>query len=279
MIPEEAKQKFSRDGWCVVPDVLTPAEAQYARERLWLAAEENRRRGIATSHPIVDPNEQNVRILNLMDVDPLFRTLIRHPVALELAGMALGSDIMISSFNSNIARPGARSMKVHSDQGLVVPGPWMEPWCINVIWCFSDVRKENGGTLYLPGSHRYQTKGEVPADAMDRMVAFEATAGSLVAMDGRMWHTSGANITEDEDRLIAFGFYSRSFLRPQWDPYSIFSAKTLAGLDHEMRVLLGLEGVGNLALSSQIYRDEALAAGVVQGPMRQNTDPALETAG
>lgn len=34
-------------------------------------------------------------------------------------------------------------------------------------------------------------------------------------MEGRLWHTSGGNITEDEDRALMFGYYTPDFIRPQ----------------------------------------------------------------
>jgi len=35
------------------------------------------------------------------------------------------------------------------------------------------------------------------------MIPFEAKAGSIVVMEGRLWHTSGANITS---RILFFHF-------------------------------------------------------------------------
>ena len=55
----------------------------------------------------------------------------------------------------------------------------------------------------------------MPADVKDQLRPFEAKVGSAVAMDGRLWHTSGANITAGEERALLFGYYSKAFLRPQ----------------------------------------------------------------
>ena len=74
-----------------------------------------------------------------------------------------------------------------------------------MIWCLTDVHPDNGATLHIPGSHRYQTLADVPTDPMAQMVPFEAPAGSIMVMEGRVWHTSGANVTADEDRALLFG--------------------------------------------------------------------------
>ena len=131
-----------------------------------------------------------MRVFNLLDLDRVFVDLISHPVALEIAGHMLNDDVIVSNFTANIAKPGSESMVIHSDLGIVLPEPWHAPWSLNVIWCLDDVRGENGGTLFMPGSHHYQRRADVPADIAQQMVPFEAKAGSVVAMDGRLWHTS-----------------------------------------------------------------------------------------
>src|SRR5947209_5625429 len=229
-----AKIRLADEGWCVLEDVLSLAEAEEALERLWRAAEESRRRGLDTYMPVLDPNDANVRVFNLIDIDPVFRDLIARPLALDLVETLLGPDFLISNFTANIARPGARSMSLHSDQALVVPEPWLEPWSMNIIWCLTEVRAENGATLFIPGSHRLRRRAELGENPVARLVPFSAPAGSIIAMDGRVWHTSGANITKDEDRALLFGYYSRSFLRPQVNFNAMLSAETQATLDPKL---------------------------------------------
>ena len=75
----DATRRLREDGWCVVPDVLTPAEhLRQALDRLWAAAAESERRGVSTYMPALDPNASNVRVFNLLDIDPLFRALFQH---------------------------------------------------------------------------------------------------------------------------------------------------------------------------------------------------------
>ena len=240
-----AKAQLREEGWCVVPDVLDPADARTALDRLWAAAEESRRRGVPTFMPVLDPNDSNVRVFFLMELDRLFRELIQHPTALALVQSLLGPEFLISNFTANIARPGSRSMGLHSDQSLVVPEPWVQPWALNIIWCLTDVTFENGATLFIPGSHRWTSRAEVPADADRQLRPFEAKAGAVIAMEGRIWHTSGANITEDEDRALLFGYYTAPFLRPQVNWNAGLSPETQAGLSPDMRRWLGLEVTAN----------------------------------
>lgn len=247
---QEAKRQLLEDGWCAIPDVLLPAEADQALERLWAAADEYRRRGRDTHIPGLDPNAANVRVFELLDLDPLFRDLIRAPLALDLVSALLGPDFLISNFTANIARPGARSMSLHSDQALVVPEPWLEPWSINIIWCLTDVHAENGATLFVPGSHKVRRLADLGPDPAARLRPFEARQGAVIAMDGRVWHTSGANVTANEERALLFGYYSRAFLRPQANWNASLSPDVQAGLDPAFRRLLGLDPSANITLAA-----------------------------
>lgn len=255
-----AKAQLRDDGWCVIPDVLDPAAARQALDRLWAAADESRRRGVDTYMPVLDPNASNVRVFFLMELDAIFRELIAHPTAVEMVSSLLGRDFLISNFTANIARPGSKSMALHSDQSLVVPEPWVQPWALNVIWCLTDVTFENGATLFIPGSHRWQTRADVPADANRRLQPFEAKAGSIIVMEGRIWHTSGANITADQDRALLFGYYTRPFLRQQVNWNAALSAETQASLSPQMRRWLGLDATANTGDAPDLrYLDDQFA--------------------
>jgi hypothetical protein len=251
-VTDELKKNLEETGVAILPGVLSAQEAADAVERLWAAAEGFRRMGGPTFMPQLDPNAANVRVFALLELDPLFRELIRHPAAIPLVEAVLGEGWMISNFTANIARPGARSMSLHSDQALVVPEPWLAPWSVNIIWCLTDVRGENGGTLYVPGSHRFERRADLPADAPARLTPIVAPAGSIVVMDGRVWHTSGANITADEDRALLFGYYSADFLRPQVNWNALLSAQTQGSLDPWMRTRLGLDATANVRVAARV---------------------------
>jgi len=249
------ERRLADDGVAIIPDVLSASEAAHALERLWAASAESERRGIPAHIAGLDPNASNVRVFNLVDLDPLFATLIAHPVADAVVGALLGPDYIVSNFTANIARPGSASMVVHSDTAAVLPEPWTAPRTVNVIWCLTDVRADNGATLHIPGSHHYTSLADVPADPMAHMVPFEATAGSVIVMEGRVWHTSGANVTADEDRALLFGYYTQPFIRPQWNFTASLSAATQAAMAPELRYRLGLDPTLNMAFEQVFGRD------------------------
>ena len=242
-------------GFCVVEDVLTAVEVSGIREKLLTAATESNRRGVPTHIPSLDPNDANVRVFNLLDLDPIFLELMERPEAIEFVKKLVGDDFIVSNFTANIARPGAKSMHAHSDLGIVFPGPWLKPWSMNVLWCLDDVHQDNGATRYLPNSHKITYAKDVPHDMLDNMRSFNAKAGSIIIMDGRLWHTSGENVTEKEERAIVFGYYSAAFLRPQVNWNVLLAESTQRNLSSHTRRWLGLNGTANM-----------LSADFVDGP-------------
>jgi hypothetical protein len=242
----DALARLAADGVAILPELLTRAEAAHALDRLWAASTESTRRGVPTHIRGLDPNASNVRVFNLVDLDPIFGDLLAHPTVDALVGRLLGRDYIVSNFSANIARPGSESMVVHSDLAAVMPEPWLAPASVNIIWCFTDVTAANGGTLHLPGSHHIRTLAEVPADAVERMVPFEAPAGSVIAMEGRVWHTSGRNVTADEDRALAFAYCTKPYLRPQWNFTRAVAPEVQSTFGPLMRYRLGLDAQLNM---------------------------------
>jgi ectoine hydroxylase-related dioxygenase (phytanoyl-CoA dioxygenase family) len=248
LAPDALRAAVDRDGVAVVTGVLDDAAVRAAREALDAAVDASAAAGLPTHVPSLDPNAANVRVFNLPGLHPHFMGLLADPLAARIAEAVLGEDWIVSNFTANLARPGSGSMTLHSDQGIVVPEPWLERWTVNLIWCLTDARGDNGATRYVPGSHRCTTADALPADAAARLVPFEAPAGSVVVMDGRTWHTSGANVTRDETRALAFAYLTRPFVRPQWNWTAALTPEQQADLDPTLRRRLGLDAAANLGL-------------------------------
>lgn len=247
-----ARDHLTKHGWATIPSVLTPTQTSMILTRLWTAHSRATTRGDASHLPHLDPNASNIRVFHLLEHDPIFRWLIAHPLAISLVTAILGPHFLISNFTANIALPGSQSMALHSDQSIVVPPPWVETWALNVIWCLSDVHKDNGATLFIPGSNAYTTPGDVPPNAPELLVPFEAKAGSVILMDGRVWHTSGANVTKDEQRALLFGYYTKGWLRQQVNWTAKMSEGLKAGLSDELKEWLGLGDTANTGRAGDI---------------------------
>ena len=254
MVADDALRHLRDEGFCVVDGALSPAELEQTRAALDRAIDASREAGVPGHDARLDPNASNIRVYNLPARDPFFVDLMRWPSARAVVEHALGPDMLLSNFTANIALPGSGSMRTHSDQALSVPAPWDDPWVLNIIWCLDDVHADNGATRYLPGSHRYRTFADVPADPTPLMRPFEAPAGSFIAMDGRLWHTSGANVTADEQRRMLFAYYAMDFIRPQINWAEALSPEVKTGLDDDARKLLGVGVMGNTRIGGALTR-------------------------
>ncbi|KAI8624671.1 phytanoyl-CoA dioxygenase family protein [Xylariaceae sp. FL1651] len=259
----DVKAHYKEHGWAVVPSVLSKERAATILDRLWEVARLQETRGYTGFNPFMDPNVSNVRIWYQPEIHSIFTELSFHPVALGLIEAALGHRPILSNFNTNIARPGSESMALHSDQSLTYPGPWDHTWVVNAIWCLTDVRKENGATMYLPGSHKFTTRQELPPNAPELLVPFNAKAGDLILMSGALWHTSGANRTENEDRALLFGYYTSPHLRTQVNWATKLSRNIQDHMTTEQRRLLCLDDMTDLSAEgdfrylSKQYPDQA----------------------
>jgi len=244
-------EAFERDGWAILPGVLSSAEVEHARSALVDAAAASEARGIPTRMDFLDPGGQNIRVYDLLEYSPVFAELVSHPQVIPYVSDLLASDLSVSNFSANIALPGSGSMNAHNDQSTVMPEPWTTRFTMNAIWCLDDTDEANGATRYLPGSHRFTCFSEVPADPKEGMTPFEAMAGSVILMDGRLWHTSGANTTADRERALLFAFYARSFLRHQNNWNRSLSPETRHRLTPQLKEWLGL-GTGNMGYGAYL---------------------------
>jgi 5-dehydro-6-demethoxyfumagillol dioxygenase len=93
-----AVSRIAEDGYAVIPGVLDPPTAALVLERLRAAAQESERRGVSTYAEGLDPNSSNVRVWNLIDLDPVFGDLIAHPLADAVVAAVLGPNYIVSNY-------------------------------------------------------------------------------------------------------------------------------------------------------------------------------------
>lgn len=261
----DARATLDAEGLAVLPGVLSADATADVRRRLFDACAASEADGVPTRGYAFDPDHHNRRVFHLFNLDPVFVDLVQRPLALDFVRHLLGDDFLVSNFSANITAPGSTRMQLHADQGYVPP-PWPEhPYACNVAWVLDDLTEENGGTRYVPGSHR---RGHgPPADAEIESVAIEAPAGSLLVMDGRLWHQTGDNRSQDSERAMLFGYYVLRWLRPQVSWNTMLWPETVARLDPAFLHLLGYY-TGNVEFQIPHGRRAAARppAGLAQGP-------------
>lgn len=228
-----AKDDLSKQGFCIVPNVLCKSKLNYYSNLVnEIATFEKESSQAWHSHG-------NQRIFGLLSKDYHFLELISNSVAIEFADYLLGKHKLLSSITANIALPNNTLQQLHADQGYLPP-PWHYPATINVIWLLDDFTKENGATMVCPGTHLADHNGINPSSIC-------AKAGSIICLDGRVWHGSGKNMTKSHSRRAIFCYYCAPFIRQQENFTRHLSKELVSKLNNEQRELLGYhiwEGLG-----------------------------------
>lgn len=232
---DAADRDLDEVGVAVVTGVLDAAATADVRARLLDAADRSDAVGIPTRGYAFDFDAKNRRVFMLFAWDPVFVELIQHPLALRYVRRTIG-EFLISNFSANVTGPGAGGMHLHADQ-YYVPQPWGAPFAVNVAWLLDDFTDENGATRVIPGSHRALPDFTAPIET----VPVEGPAGSIMVMDGRLWHQTGENRTETVHRAALFGYYVQPWIRPQINWNAALPADVASGFDPAFRAMLGLD--------------------------------------
>ncbi|MDY7105511.1 MAG: phytanoyl-CoA dioxygenase family protein [Actinomycetota bacterium] len=226
---DRALHDLSVAGVAVLAGALPDERVAEAREHLDAVAEAERRAGTAILEDGSSSDGQyrsgaNQRVVALLAKGEVFRRLAVDRAVVEIIRRAFGGTygypdevvetygldrVLVSSVTANIARRGGREMGLHADQGFV-PATTPYPVIVNAVWPLVDFTADNGATRVAPGSHlqdQVALTTQPPAT-----IAVEAPAGSVVLVDGRTWHGTGANRTS-RPRPAILATYCRPWVR------------------------------------------------------------------
>jgi ectoine hydroxylase-related dioxygenase (phytanoyl-CoA dioxygenase family) len=197
---------LARFGYCVLERALS-ADAVAA---LGARVDEQAAGEVAAGCGFVESGI-NQRIWMLPNKGRVFRDLALDPLVERMMGELLGPRFLLSSLTANIARPGGAPMRLHADQGYV--DFWTEkPLVANVLFMLDDFTERNGATRLVPGSHLNR---QLRPYAPEETVPAEGPAGSVMVFDGRLFHGTGANLTDRDERRAILAYHCRPFVRQQ----------------------------------------------------------------
>jgi ectoine hydroxylase-related dioxygenase (phytanoyl-CoA dioxygenase family) len=187
----------------------------------------------------------NQRVWNLTNKGEIFRRLIMNEVALSLARHLLGEDLLLFSFTANIACVGGQAGALHADQ-IFAPAETPYALMANCLWMVDASEERNGATRVVPGSHRERRWPGFVEDV--ETIAATGSIGTIMVWDGRLWHRTGVNVTNEPRRGLLCS-YCRPFVRTQENSTLSVSPEALAECSPELLTLLGFrnwQGLGSL---------------------------------
>ena len=106
------------------------------------------------------------------------------------------------------------------------------------LWILEDMRKENGATRVVPGSHRPGWgRGALHRGRHPDEVALSAQAGTVIVLNGHLLHAGGHNQTSG-DRWILHGHFRKQGEKNPRDQGAFLTEETRVRLSKEARALL-----------------------------------------
>ena len=208
----------------------------------------------------------NQRVWMLINKGKIFRDLLSQPDMRAAVGHVLGNDYLLSSYGANIAKPGGIAMNLHTDQWWMpepihrrpnpvpagsltrelsnrvddFPAMIAPPVVVNVMWMLNDFTEANGATRLVPRSHLFGRRPDAERDKDVVSIPAEGRAGSAMIFDGRIWHGTGANISDG----LRLGVLT-TFVAPQFRTQVNFTMATapevVAEANEDLLALLGFK--------------------------------------
>lgn len=223
----ESSQRLASDGYCVLENLLTPDQLEFAR------LEVDRLNGETPPSASTFGGFATRRAFNLLGRSRAFDPLAAHPAVVAAVESHLDDQIQLSETSTVTLGPGQGNQVLHHDDGCYpLPRPH-DALMVSVMWAIDDFTRENGATRVVRGSHL-----ETDVDVNAATVPLEMTAGSVALWDGRLVHGGGANHSSGERRGVAV-LYARAWLRQQENQYLCIAPEVVAGFDRRFQRLLG----------------------------------------
>ena len=244
ILTESEKNQLDQHGFLLLESLIPPDTTTELREHALSLAVAEQKAGKGHSYLA---NDSAQRVWNLVDKGEIFEEAIQHPKMLAAMEYLLGADCTLSSFTVNVLYPSAPDAGFHIDyplSGLPTPRPNF-PIVANSVWFLDDWTLENGATRCVPGSHRRLEALPEPGVAYDDALQICGPRGSVLIVNGAIWHGSSENRT-NESRVGLLGFFCRSILKPQQAHLELVSDEVISRATPTLKRLLGFDSLPNM---------------------------------
>lgn len=195
---EEIVADLRRHGCCILQNIIPPSEVSVVCASVAATVREH------TSLPL-----PNGYVTGLLRLDRTIAPYLTEPRIMAVCDQLLGDHFRISMLTGVINGLGIARGPMHADwpfnQNLQsrIRAPYDDVnRIVNLVtmWMLTDYTPENGGTLYVPGSHqrgRSPAKGSEPEPMAEYedAVHLVGQAGDVGVFDARTWHAIAPNIS------------------------------------------------------------------------------------
>ncbi len=230
-----------RDGGAIVHDLLEPDLVRRLRAELD-AQVDTHPAGSRTGDALhsVFHGKRTKRFCGLTRRAPSFVEVLLHPTLAAFADRLLlpncGS-YWLNTSQMMVIGPGEPAQLLHRDEANWPHFPWPGvEFTVSCMFALGDFTEENGATLVVPGSHRWEDVQRHPQ--LDEIAQAHMPAGSGLLYTGKVFHGAGEN-RSDGWRLGMHLSFVVGWLRPEENSYLAVPLEIAAKLPARARALLG----------------------------------------
>lgn len=244
---EDVVEVIMRDGGVIIADLIAPAtvsgllaDLQPVLDKVdggeddYFAGKRTRRAGgiFARTEHVVD-----------VALNPIYhgaaKKILQQPIDVWLGEdrTTISSDIQIGVTQAIQIMPGQGAQPLHRDD---ISFLWRHPAYgrearVQIMVALSDFSAANGGTLVIPGSHRWDDERK---PLRSEAVPTEMSTGSALIWIGSTYHGGGDNTTSTPRTGLTIA-YDLTNLRQEENQYLSVPVETVKKLPEEVRRLLG----------------------------------------
>ena len=234
-------ERLHRDGYTIVENFLDADRLAAFRDGVepWLGRYRGRNafEGLKTE-----------RVYTLVARGKVFEDITDDPRLMAVLDAFLKPGFLLSASHAICIYPGEQAQSLHFDDSFY-PIPRPRPAVsMSVIGAIDPFTAQNGGTVMLPGSHRWsqdQTTAARAAIAAGRrtpqtegMFSLEMPAGAIAVFQGTLIHGAGAN-TSAAPRLAFTNQYCEPWARTQENFYLAVPKDRVRAMSPALKTLLG----------------------------------------
>lgn len=181
------------------------------------------------------------RPTNLLGKNEVFLEVATFAPLMAIAHELLGDGFLLNSMASLVVEPGTPVQHLHSDDQVIRLGSSRPTVICTTIWALDDFSVSNGATEIVEGTHELPEplRWGNPYDLENNRRPVEMSRGSVLVMDGRIYHGAGANSSSSERRAIGMS-YCAGFIRPVENQLLGIQMDTLRTFSPELLRLCGL---------------------------------------
>ncbi|MEM9034230.1 MAG: phytanoyl-CoA dioxygenase family protein [Actinomycetota bacterium] len=221
---------LDRDGYTIIEDVVDADTIDEVRRQVEpLFVHESGRNAFE--------GYRTRRLYSPLDDTWVLDPMVDHPIALGLLDELFEPNYLLSQLQVIDIAPGEAAQDLHPDD-LFYPWPRPRPPLgAATIIAIDDFTADNGATVVIPGSHRWD--GHQPTDEeIATSIPAVMPAGSMLFFLGTTWHGGGAN-RADTSRMCVTAQYCAPWCRPQENFSLSVSRERVARSSEHLQRLLG----------------------------------------